>query len=137
MKHELRCFVRVSDDGKSHKVMGGDIKKFLSLHPGGKFVIHIKKDRTNQQNRFFWVLMDILGKELGLSKEECHDVFTYKFLHEELVNEATGEVFTRIKGTSELSKEEMMYFIDQLIIYCADELNITLPSPGEKLKLSL
>lgn len=137
MKNEFRATLRVSGDGKSAKVYGGDMKKFYSHYPGESFIIHLKRDRTNQQNKFFWVLMSILGEELGMTKEECHDVICYKFLKEDSVNEKTGECFTRIKGTRELSKAEMCHFIDQIIIYCADELHIQLPSPGEAIKLDL
>jgi len=136
VKGDFRGTIRVLEDG-TYKVWGGSIKDFLSQHKGEKFTIHIKKDRTNQQNAFFWVLMTILGEEIGMTKEQAHDVMCYKFLQEEEVNEKTGECFTRIKGTRELSKFDMMKFIDQIIIYCADELHIILPSPGEVMKLDL
>jgi hypothetical protein len=81
--------------------------------------------------------MQIVGDELGFSKEVAHDIFCKIFLTEEEVSEKTGESFTRIKGTRELSKLEMMKFIDQIIIYCADELHIVLPEPGEKIRLDI
>lgn len=136
MRHEFKAFVKVSDDGKSTKMFGGSIKEFFALHPGETFIIHAKKNKTSPQNKYFWVLMTILGNEIGMTKEQAHDIMCYKFLLEEEVNEKTGETFQRIRGTSELSKAEMMHFIDQIIVYCADQLHIVLPSPGEVIKMN-
>lgn len=135
MKHELRASIKVNEDGTSYKVSGGDIKKFLSLHPGERFSLKIQKDKTDPQTGYYWVLCKILGDEIGMDKDETHEILKYKFLQEEVVNEKTGECFTRIKSTNELSKEEMGYYIDQIIRWAAEELFIVLPEAGEKLKL--
>lgn len=136
MTHEFRGTIRVNEEGRGKMFDKQTFDKFLSLHPGETFDIIVRKKRTGQQNKYFWVAMQIVGDELGFSKEVAHDIFCKIFLTEEEVSEKTGEAFTRIKGTRELSKLEMMKFIDQIIIYCADELHIILPSPGEKIKLN-
>jgi F0F1-type ATP synthase alpha subunit len=136
MMQQFRGGIRMNEDGEI-KTWGGSIRAFLALHKGENFSHVLKKDRTNQQNKFMWVLFTIIGDEIGMDKDRVHDIFCFKYLLEEEVNEKTGEVFKRIKGTSELSKSEMMKFIDQIIIYCADELHIILPMPGENLKLDL
>jgi hypothetical protein len=137
MTGEFSSTIRVYEDG-TFKMFNKDLlTKFLSSHAGETLDIIVRKKRTGQQNKYFWVAMQIVGDELGFSKEVAHDIFCKIFLTEEEVSEKTGEAFTRIKGTRELSKLEMMKFIDQIIIYCADELHIVLPEPGEKLKLNI
>lgn len=136
MKHELRATIRVNEDGSSYKVMGGDIKKFLSLHPNERFSLHIKKDKTDPQTGYYWFLCKFIGDELGMEKDEMHEVLKFRSLKEEVVNEKTGEVFTRIKSTRELSKEDMSEYIDGIIRWAAESLHIICPLPNEKFKIN-
>jgi hypothetical protein len=118
---EFNSTIRVYEDG-TFKMFNKDLlTKFLSSHIGETLDIIVRKKRTGQQNKYFWVAMQIVGDELGFSKEVAHDIFCKIFLTEEEVSEKTGEAL----------------FIDQIIIYCADELHIVLPEPGEKLKLNI
>lgn len=135
MMHEFRGTIRVTEEGKGRMFDKQTFDKFLSLHPGEIFEVKVSRRRTTPQRGYYWVLMEILGKEVGMSKDETHEVVKFKFLQEECINEATGEVFTRVKSTTELSKMEMAAYIDQIIVWAADQLHITLPEAGENIKL--
>ena len=111
--------------------------KFLSHHPNEGFQIILRKNKTGNQHKYYWVICKIIGDELGMSKEEVHDLMKYAHLKEEVVIEATGEILTRIKSTKELSKEEMMEYIDNIIRWCSQNLSLVIPEPGEKLKLDI
>jgi hypothetical protein len=58
------------------------------------------KNRSTQQNRYYWMLVTIIANELGYSREEMHSIIGYKFLKREKVDEKTGEVFEYIESTT-------------------------------------
>jgi len=52
------------------------------------FTILENKDyRTNTQNKLWWKYMQIMGSELGYSKDEFHDICKLKFLKRERVED--------------------------------------------------
>lgn len=133
---EFNSTIRVYEDG-TFKMFNKDLlTKFLSSHIGETLDIIVRKKKTSKQRGYYWVLMEILGKEIGMSRDEVHEVTKFKFLREEVANEKTGEIFERIRSTKELSKNEMAAYIDQIIIWAADQLHINLPEAGEHLKIN-
>lgn len=81
--------------------------------PDGKYYLTIKKEygrRTNQQNAYYWVLMTILGNELGLSKEQAHEMCKIIFLSET----AYGSPIPLPKSTASLDKWEFVQYVDEL-----------------------
>lgn len=106
-------------------------------------VIEVKKrnKRSNRQNSYLHLLFTIfkdslneLGNEFRM--EEVKELCKAKFLLTDVVNESTGEMIgQRIKGTSELTKIEMMEFIENVIRWGADTFNILLPYPNEQIEM--
>lgn len=137
MRSEFKGSIRVYEDGKVKFFHREELNKFLSSHPGETFIFHVKKNRTTQQNRYFWLVMTMIGEEVGLTKEEAKEVLAFKFLRFEVVNEKTGEIYERIKSTKELSKLEFMTFLDSVIQFASTELGIRIPEPGEIIKMDL
>ena len=39
-----------------------------------------KKNRSEQQNRYYWAIITIIAADLGLSKEEMHEEYIERFL---------------------------------------------------------
>lgn len=95
------------------------------------------KNRSTQQNRYYWMLVTIIANELGYSREEMHSIIGYKFLKREKVDEKTGEVFEYIESTTKLSTTEFIVFTDSLIQWSAETLSIILPLPNEQTELNL
>lgn len=137
MRSEFKGSIRVYEDGKVKFFHREELNKFLSSHPGETFIFHVKKNRTNQQNNYYWLILTMIGNEIGMTKEDVADIMKFKFLLTEIVNEQTGEVFQRLKSTRELSKPEMADFIDKIIMFASTELGIRIPEPNELLKMDL
>ena len=104
--------------------------------------VTIKVSRKNQrslnQNAYLHLLFTIFKNELNALGNEytmlqVKELCKCKFSLIDVVNESTGEcIGQRIKGTHEMSKVEMMQFIDDVIRWGADMFHITLPYPGEQ-----
>lgn len=93
------------------------------------------KNRSNQQNRYYWACVSIVANELGYSREEMHSIIGFKFLKREKVDENSGEVFEYIESTTKLSTTDFVVFMDEFIKWSAEHLNIILPSPNEQLTI--
>jgi hypothetical protein len=90
------------------------------------------QNRSIQQNRLWWAIMAIVGKEIGMRKEELHEVCKYKFLKREMVIPTTGEVVEYLESTTKLDKVEFGELIEKLTIW-AGEMGITIPQAGEQI----
>lgn len=82
--------------------------------------------RTNKQNKLWWAWMQIIGNELGYSKNETHDILKYKFLLREEIIE--GETNQYIKSTATLTKTEFNKLTKDVYFWANDTLNINLPN---------
>jgi len=95
----------------------------------GTFEVVLRKIRTpktNQQTKYIWVLYQIVGDELGYTKEEVHEAFKNKFLIED-----PNAKLPRTRSLRDLSLQEANIYIEQIISFCALFLGITLPNVGE------
>lgn len=111
------------------------ILKEIEPFGNAELEITIQKKRVNrsiQQNRLWWAIMGVVGHEIGMTKEELHEVCKYKFLKREKVIPTTGEVVEYLESTTNLSKEEFGELIDKLTIW-AGEMGITIPQGGEQI----
>ena len=82
--------------------------------------------RTNKQNKLWWAWMQIIGNELGYSKNETHDILKYKFLLREEIIE--GETNQYIKSTATLTKTEFNKLTQDVYFWANDTLSINLPN---------
>jgi len=92
------------------------LKDFL-LTIDGDVIIRIEKaspSRSPQQNNYYWILVEMLGNELGYTKEEMHKTLKFHF---------------QIDSTKNLQLDEFNDYITKIIRYSAIELNIALPDP--------
>ena len=91
------------------------------------FTLSENKDyRTNSQNKLWWKYMDILGMELGYTKNEMHDICKLKFLKRERVED--GIKVEYLKSTAQLTKKEFKKLVDDVIICAAQTFSINLPN---------
>jgi hypothetical protein len=129
---KLEYFSNIKD-GKLQKNISLQIKNDLGHFEGKRIHLTIEKQkstRSGQQNRLYWFYVSIIANELGYSKDELHEIFKFKFLKQEKVDERTGEVFQFIGSTSRLSKTEFGEMIDALIQFAAETFSIILPTPN-------
>ena len=101
----------------------------------GELTLQNKSHRTIQQNRYFWACMDILGKEIGYSKDEMKELVCFKFLKRDRVIEKTGEVMQFILGTSGLNKEDFSELMENVLRWSAQDLGIILPLREQQMDL--
>ena len=114
------------------------IKEDLSAFEGKRVEINIarkKSKRSNQQNRLMWVYATILADEIGMSKNEVHEILKYKFLQKEEMKEKTGEVLKYIGSTTTLTKSEFIDLIDNVIRWAAEFFNVVLPAPNTQIDM--
>lgn len=127
-------------DGKLQKNVSLQIKNELNHFEGKKVEITIQKlsaKRSDQQNRLWWLYMNILSKELGFTKDEIHDICKFKFLKMEKVDEKSGEIFEYLGSTAKLNKMEFADLINELIRWVAETFSIILPLPNEQRDIEL
>jgi len=134
-KSEFKGLIQVSDSGDIKWFNTDKIRDFLKGHNGERFEFVIKKYRTPRQNKYYWVLIGILADHLGYTNDEMHEIAQYQFLQEEYVNGKTGTIMKRIKSTKELSKYEMMNYIDSFKRWASIEFSVVLPDPLEQQKM--
>lgn len=123
-------------DGKLKNINRKRLASELAIFEGKniKLTIELKKsNRSLEQNKYWWVLMGILGSSLGYSKEEIHELMKFKFLKREKVIETTGEILPYIASTTSLNKSDFADMISQMQQWSA-EMGIRLPDAGEQLK---
>lgn len=65
-----------------------------------------KKHRSIQQNKVQWWYIREISQHTGYSIDEVYGILCRKFLTVTCVNEQTGSIFERVRGTSELSTLE-------------------------------
>lgn len=134
-----------SKDGVLSKSVENQIIRDLKYFNGKRVEITLTKarvKRSTQQNRYLHLLFTIfrdalndLGNEFTL--EDIKDICKLKFAVIDVVNKDTGEVIgQKIQGTSEMSKSEMITFIDAIIQWAADHFNIVLPYPNEEFTMN-
>lgn len=77
-----------------------------------------EKVRSPQQNAYYRVIIRTLGKELGYTEHEMHEVLKEKY---------------EIESTKHLSVQEFGEYIDQIIRWAVTEMGIVLPDPKKPL----
>jgi len=89
-------------------------------------ILEDKDYRTNTQNKLWWKYMQIMGSELGYSKDEFHDICKLKFLKRERFED--GIKVEYLKSTAQLTKKEFKKLVDDVIIWAAQTFSINLPN---------
>ena len=126
--------------GKLNGYASEAIRKFIESNEGKNIEVVIKRKRakrSDRQNRYYWgVVIPIVHGEFrnlghNLNPEEVHFFLKQKFNYK-MVCSPDGELIGEVpKSTAELNKHEFMEYIDKVIQWAAEILNITIPQPNE------
>jgi len=88
-----------------------------------------RKDRTNQQNSYYWgVVVDMVSKELGYEPHEMHEEFKRMF------NPQPSKIDPEVTfggSTTKLTTTEMNEYIERIARWAAGYLGIVIPDPTE------
>lgn len=126
---------------RDHQIVGE--KLFLQALRGQnngmyRMESYAETKRTNQQNKYMHVVFTLLqrgyydaGYENVTTMEKAKLKIKEHLLSYETVNTKTGEMYKTIRDTSELSKDEGIEFIDQMLQFAAENLGIYIPTTEE------
>jgi hypothetical protein len=126
---------------REHSIVGEPLLlRGLSALNNGNYraELYAETKRTNQQNKYFHVLFTLLQKALYdfgyediTTMEKAKDFIKDLFLSYEVENRMNGVKYKVKRGTSELSKDEGIEFIDSTIKFAAEELGFYVPTQEE------
>ena len=101
-----------------------------------------KKNRSEQQNRYYWAIITIVAADLGLSKEEMHEEYIERFLVPIFIRDDSGYAemveavvaadsglmrqVVRLTSTTQCSVKQFGEYLDE-IKHNAFDLGIRLP----------
>jgi len=141
-KNLTAVFLSDVKGGRLQKNASRHIADELARHEGKRVEIKIRRvssKRTLPQNAYLHLLFTLFTNELNalgntFQMIEVKELLKTKFATMDVFNEATGEVIgQRVKGTSEMTKGEMIEFIDSIIRYGKEMFNFNLPYPNESM----
>lgn len=104
-----------------------DFQSFISKYEGKEITIEVKKKsskRTDLQNAFYWLCLNVISDDVGHSSEELHNTFKAKFLVDR-----SGK-FPITMSTTSLSTLEFGEYIERIRAFVADY-GIELPNSEE------
>lgn len=87
--------------------------KLKQLEPTRRWkitVIEWKSKRSLEQNARYWALVTGLGKHIGYTADETHDILRFKFLRNAI--EVNGERLPLLRTTTKLSTAEFTDYMD-------------------------
>lgn len=94
-------------------------------------IVEVANKRNLNQNALYWLYLTCISCETGNDKDLLHDYFRFKFLP--VTNETfNGKELTKLTSTTKLDKKNFNEYLDKLVVYCLDELDIILPNPEDK-----
>lgn len=111
----------------------GRLDALVSTLSNGEYVLTITKRRerrTLSQNALLWMWIRCIADDTGNTTNDLYDVFCSKFLRKRV--EVNGDVVECCKTSSQLNTAEMTAFLDNIQVYAASELGITLPNPEDR-----
>lgn len=117
---------------KNNKVIFNDVQQFndslISLE--GKDVEVIvrtwKKERSNDQNRYYWgVIIKLLSNHFGYTPEEMHNALKMLFLKDE------SRKIPTLRNTSDLTTVEFENYLAEIKQWAAAFQTIYIPDPNE------
>lgn len=87
-----------------------------------------RKQRSNAQNRLYWMWLKEIEQETGNESEDMHFFFRIKFL-EIIKREVMGVAATEARSTTSLDTKEFTEYLDKIDRFTAETIGIVLPHP--------
>ena len=87
------------------------------------------RKRTTDQNAYYWLICTTIGKDLGYSSDEVHELLKSMFLKKPLW--VKGKFIPVVGSTTRMDTVEFTEYIERVRQWAAEELRITIPDPDE------
>lgn len=95
--------------------LDGLVSQLRQLDPTQRYSVQVrlyKSKRSTEQNRRYWKLVTGLGKHIGHTPDEMHDMARFKFLRNAI--EIQGERLPLLNSTTKLTTAEMADYQDSI-----------------------
>ena len=118
---------------KRHIIESMIVSHFSEFPDDEKAIISIERDtmtRSGKQNKLLFLWNTLIGKELGYTKDDMHDVLVRKILGTIESKDLDGNTTIRAVETKKLKVAEMKDYLEQIDILMA-EYGIILPRPED------
>lgn len=140
---KLKLYGKYDESGKlsfvNAKRYEQDKKAFIGRDV--EILIKDRGKRTSQTNRYYWgVLVEEIRIELHrrgnqMDGEQVHEFLKFHF-NKKYIHDEHGEVLTEYGGsTADMNQEEMSEYMEKIIRWAAEKLQITIGAPGEQTDL--
>ncbi len=140
MKNQI--FIHISKNEITNKRL---VRQAFDSLKDGRYQVTIESNnnRSNPQNAYLHgvvipLVFDGLrdaGFDDVRDKEDAKLVIKTLFLTRKIHNPENGDTIPIIRKTSELTTTEMMQFIDEVIKWAAEYLNVQIPLPNEQMEM--
>lgn len=118
-----------------------DLLNNLKLHTKDKTVIRYKyevaritKKRTIQQNKYLWLINNMLGNYLGYTADEIHySVLLFLRIYKKFGTD--GKERKLVKKTSDMNSVELTEYIEKVKDFASMELDFFIPN-ADKIPIS-
>jgi hypothetical protein len=118
----------ITKEGKLHVVNADAFRKYLDTFMGKEFQIIARKKRKPRsldQNSYYWgVVLNLICEHTGYTPDELHEALKRKFLTKR--NEHGLEF---VESSANLTTTGMMEYLDNVIKFAAEELDVVIPDP--------
>jgi hypothetical protein len=141
----LMIFYSTIKDGKLNIHNRKRFLQDVSTLKNGEYELRLKKKnrRSLQQNKYYWgvIVFEITHRfnELGneFTHEMTHDFLKDRFNFVEVVGTG-GELIGTVGGTTtDLNKDEFSIYLDKIIQWAGEFLEIIIPAAGEQTEMTL
>jgi hypothetical protein len=76
-----------------------------------------------------------VGYDEVKNDDQAKQIMKSMFLSAEIPNKETGEMIKYVRRTRDLNKEELNILIEEVIKFCAENMNYQIPFPNEQLMM--
>lgn len=93
-----------------------------------------KRRISNQQMRYWRLLIRIMGNSLNIDTELMHQLMAFKFMRAKRWNEILQEEEEYVRSSKDIPMQEFSEIKEALQHYCSEKYDIYLPDPLEQIK---
>ena len=132
-----KTFLANIEDGEMTIEEPEALKKFVAKKSGRVFVTvqHMKKPRSNNQNKYYWgVVITLISEHTGEDPQDVHAFLGGKFLSQVIEISTKGQVTDSVSittSTTELSTTEFESYMKKSRSWASMFLSVFIPDPNE------
>lgn len=151
MSTKLEYYGKVTKEGEISlpKRMRTEIIEYFSGKSIELVVKQKRKYRSSPQNAYYWSVVipyvlrgfrDLGHQELVEGSAECsnmiHELMKQRFLYNGItLEDSKGNVYDLPSSTTRCSTTEFMDYLDRVVRFAAECLNVNIPAPSEQLEI--